>query len=90
MSVHEHVLVGANDEVGTNDDDGIRLGDVDEVGVKDDGDVVGGDDDDGDRLNEGMNDGAGKNGIENVVLSDFTFQNFPPFAIKSPFDVVRL
>jgi hypothetical protein len=50
--------------------------------------ALGGDDDDGDRLIEGIDDGAVTNGIVKVADSDPP--NFPPSAITTPFEVVTL
>ena len=50
--------------------------------------ALGGDDDDGDRLIEGIDDGAVTNGIVKVADSDLP--NLPPSAITQPFEVVTL
>jgi hypothetical protein len=86
-----HVSVGAEDEDGTDEDDGLILGYNDMDGVID-GCVgrlaLGGDDHDGDRLIEGIDEGVVTNGI--VKATDSDPPNFPPSAITPPFVVVTL
>jgi len=67
------ILLAKDNNNGANENDGIVLGD---------------DDDAGDRLMDGIDDGAVMNGIVNIVLS--AKENTPPSAINSPFDIVTL
>lgn len=78
----QYLPVGEEDNEGNTDEVGLAV-EGGEVGL-----TLGDEDEDGPIDDVGLMLGCGKNGRENVVLSDP--QNSPPLTISIPLDVVTL